>query len=89
MKAIRLATPEVYKIPGDLDDSQVCYWKDMDGMWMLYLPGCGIGNLSKHQVIEFEDGTITVTPSILMDGHKDGAKVQKHGYLTKGEWLDV
>lgn len=43
------------------------------------------GNLSAHQVTEHEDGTITVSPSILITGH-DGSW---HGYLEKGVWREV
>jgi hypothetical protein len=49
-----------------LDDSQMCYWKDQLNLWWIYIPGCGAALLSKHTVEEHEDGTITVTPSILM-----------------------
>jgi hypothetical protein len=71
-----------------LDPSQICYYKSGDGVWYLYLPGCGLGNLAGHMVEEHEDGTISVQPSILVDGHKDGQPVQKHGYLARGEWRD-
>lgn len=75
---------------GKVDDSKICYWKDKeDGIWWLYLPGCGAGMLIKHAVVEHEDGTITVTPSILMAGHYQGTKTQRHGYLTKGVWREV
>jgi hypothetical protein len=40
------------------------------------------GNLSNHGVIEHDDGTITVSPSILITRH-DG---QWHGYLVRGVW---
>ncbi len=44
-----------------------------------------LANLSAHEVIEHEDGTITVSPSILVTGH-DG---QWHGYLERGVWREV
>lgn len=69
-----------------LDDGSVCYWKDADGVWWIYLPYCGAGRLSKHTVEEHEDGTVTVTPSILMTGHRNGEQTQRHGFLTKGVW---
>jgi len=72
---------------GDLDTSQISYWKDEAGWW-IYLPGCGGGVLSQHTVEEHADGTITVSPSILMRGHDNGTPTEKHGYLTKGEWRD-
>ncbi len=39
-----------------------------------------------HAVVEYEDGTITVTPSIMMQWG-DGA--HWHGYLTRGGWTEV
>lgn len=71
----------------ELDVSSMCYWHTSDG-WLLYIPGCGAGCLSAHKVTEHEDGTISVTPSILMDGHNNGTRTQKHGYLTRGVWKD-
>ena len=72
-----------------VDDSQVCYWKSTDG-WVLYLPGCGLGRISKHTVEEHPDGTITVSPSIRMTTHRaNGEKVERHGYLTRGAWMEV
>jgi hypothetical protein len=64
------------------------YWKDEHSQWWIYIPGCGAGVLSKHIVEEHEDGTITVTPSILMTGHNEGTQTQRHGYLTRGQWME-
>jgi hypothetical protein len=71
----------------ELDDSAICYWK-ADGNWLLYLPGCGVGNLRNHAVEEHDDGTISANPSILVFGHDNGKPVRRHGYLTRGEWND-
>ena len=71
----------------EIDDQKICYWRQ-DGIWYLYLPGCGIGNLSGHQVTEFEDGTITVSPSIKMTGHCKGQPTIRHGYLERGVWKE-
>ncbi len=71
-----------------LNDTRICYWKDEDGMWWIYLPYCGAGILSKHEVTEHEDGTITVRPSILMYVHNNEAPSQRHGYLNRGEWQE-
>ena len=48
------------------------------------------GSLSKHTVTEHEDGTITVSPSILitMRGPEDVEKTW-HGFLEKGIWREV
>ena len=71
----------------ELNDQEMCYWKE-SGIWWLYLPGCGIGNLSNHTITEHEDGTITVHPSILVTGHDKGERTQRHGYLERGVWRD-
>ena len=71
----------------DLDDTEYCYYKS-DGQWYLYMPGCGLAGLRNHTVVEHDDGTITVTPSILTTGHESGKSVEKHGFLEKGIWRD-
>lgn len=45
------------------------------------------GALSKHQVTEHDDGSITVTPSILV--FPTGGYAQWHGYLEGGTWREV
>ena len=58
------------------------YGKDASGTWYARPPGCHMGSLANHEVTEHDDGTITVSPSILIT---DG-KFTWHGYLIKGEW---
>jgi len=75
--------------PGDymhlVDDSR--------DYWVVGLPernGVGdvvIGNLAGHRVIEHEDGTITVSPSILCSQGHNG--FTWHGYLEHGRWRTV
>lgn len=50
-------------------------------------PGIGCGSLENHTVTEHADGTITVSPSILISGGRDGL-VRWHGYLEKGIWRE-
>lgn len=57
--------------------------------WRCTTPNNHHGNLSDHTVIEHEDKTITVEPSILITGGKDGNKKLWHGWLTKGKGLNV
>lgn len=52
------------------------------GVWYARPLGSHLGSLANHEVTEHEDGTITVTPSILVD---DG-RGQWHGYLERGVW---
>lgn len=83
MKGRRIdAVPgEVYVLrmePGD-------YGKDLDGVWHCRPfwdapPGC----LAKHIVIEHEDGTITVSPSILIQC----GEMSWHGHIKNGIWSE-
>jgi hypothetical protein len=85
-----------YRISGfeELDKTKICYWHTTGG-WQIYLPGCGLGGLKLHTVVENEDGTITVSPSILItsyateDGIRLGKPITRHGFLTKGVWREV
>lgn len=56
--------------------------------WMCRPPDCHLGNLGNHEVTEHEDGTITVSPSILIDAHErhDGSCPGWHGFLERGVW---
>lgn len=78
-KGLKIKTKRI-KGMEELDETKICYWK-VEDKWMLYLPNCGVGGLGNHEVMEHEDGTISVTPSILMR--------KRHGYLTKGIWTEV
>ena len=60
-----------------------------NGKWYCRPPATGFamqGNLSNHTIVEHEDGTITVSPSILITGHHGK---QWHGYLERGVWRQV
>ncbi len=74
----------------------------VDGVWFCKTPypemdyedgpptGLG-GNLSNHQVVEHDDGTITVSPSILVwtEWGEDRVRHEWHGYLEQGVWREV
>ena len=66
--------------PGD-------YVKVKDGHFMIRVPDpkFHLGALVKHTIIEHEDGTITVSPSIL---HNEPNVGQWHGFLERGIWRD-
>jgi hypothetical protein len=57
------------------------------GVWYAVPPGNPdlTANLSRHQVVEHEDGSITVSPSILVSA---GPLGQWHGYLERGVWRE-
>lgn len=57
------------------------YWRAPDGAWEIRDPNGSVGRLGGHTVVEHDDETITVTPSIL-DPDPGGW----HGYLTRGVW---
>jgi hypothetical protein len=58
----------------------------IDGIWHACTPSGSLGNLGGHTITEHEDGTITVSPSILVtDGE---TKKQWHGYLERGVWRE-
>lgn len=80
-------TEEAVRIEGfhHLVSGKICYYRRPDGVWMIYFPKVGLGDLSNHEIVEHEDGTISVAPSILTTRH-DGSSV--HGYLELGIWRD-
>jgi hypothetical protein len=60
-----------------------------DGNWYACAPNGHLGNLSQHDVVEHDDGTITVSPSIVIT-RRDTERRQDvelwHGYLQRGVW---
>lgn len=76
----RVETTEALK-PGD-------YVQLSSGDWYGKTPNGESCNLAKHRVTEHEDGTITVTPSILIFyTHPDKGRVELwHGWLERGYW---
>lgn len=64
------------------------YGKDpRTGHWMASPPGedsPGMGSLENHEVTEHEDGTITVSPSILITTEENDCSIRWHGHLERG-----
>ena len=60
--------------------------------WMMRTPNghyCSIST-NIHKVVEHEDGTITVSPSILVSSSVNGVRVEVwHGFLERGVWRTV
>lgn len=56
--------------------------------WICMTPNGEVGTLVKHAITEHEDGTITVSPSILIYPHKTerGESPGWHGFLERGVW---
>jgi hypothetical protein len=76
---------------GKLNLPSNSYGKE-EGIWYIRPPRCHVGSLRKHSIVEHEDGTITVSPSILQhdyeigpDGYKD---IHLHGMIERGIWRD-
>jgi len=61
------------------------YGKWKDGTWYAETPNGHGANLSRHDVTEHEDGTISVYPSILVSNNTGPLW---HGYLTRGIWRE-
>lgn len=61
------------------------YWRDDRGIWMGTTPNGLLCSLARHQVTEHDDGSITVSPSILVT---DSQKTW-HGFLERGIWREV
>ena len=66
------------------------YWIGAHGrkrrVWYCTTPNGHVGCLASHNVTEHEDGTITVSPSILVT---HGSDEVWHGYLERGVWRSV
>lgn len=86
MTARRLEVPEGETLPA-FDEAEVSYWK-LRGVWYIHLPGPGVGTLVNHTIEEHPDGTISVSPSVLLTRHLLAGDQVRHGYLTCGEWRD-
>lgn len=56
------------------------------GIWYAQTPNDLGANLAGHTVVEHEDGTITVSPSILV---RQPHVAEWHGYLEHGVWREV
>lgn len=65
------------------------YGQGLDGGWCARPPGAHLGDLRNHEVAEHEDGTITVTPSILITGEDEHRATRWHGHLERGVWRRI
>jgi hypothetical protein len=64
-----------------------------DGNWYAALPEEDpahpkklVANLALHNITVHDDGTITVSPSILVSSYHGDLQFQWHGYLEQGQW---
>ena len=71
------------KAPHEISPGEYGKWEEDGGTWYGVPPGTDLtANLRAHKIEEHEDGTITVSPSILVSD----SKLSWHGYLRRGEW---
>jgi hypothetical protein len=56
--------------------------------WWCSSPNGHIGGLGNHTIVEHDDGTITVSPSIVISGSDAQGKPVElwHGFLERGVW---
>lgn len=70
------------KAPHQLLPGEYGKWSE-DGNYYGIPPGTDLcANLAAHKIEEHEDGTITVSPSILVSDNRSSW----HGYLKRGNW---
>ena len=70
--------------PGDYG-----FWFD-GGHWVAITPNDHGANLGSHKVVEHDDGTITVSPSIAVSTSRQGKPLQVyHGFLECGVWREA
>ena len=62
------------------------YAQSPQGVWYGKTPNGHLGSFELHEVVEHEDETITVSPSILI---KIGEQEVWHGYLERGTWKQL
>ena len=60
------------------------YGRDLAGVWCVRPPSCHAGTIPDHTVIEHQDETITVEPSIVLQD--EAGREIWHGYLVRGRW---
>lgn len=86
MKGTRLyAEPEEEDFLYRVSTTPGAYGVSSSGQtWYCTTPNGLFGNLGAHQVTEHEDGTITVSPSILVTAGRGGQSY--HGFLIRGIW---
>lgn len=60
------------------------------GCWQVRPFGHHAGSIAKHEIVEHEDKTISVLPSILLTDFGEGGEPNNwHGYLEHGVWREV
>lgn len=65
--------------------------RDGAWVWRATTPNGMHADLQAHEVVEHEDGTITVSPSILTWREDGEQRIRKewHGWLRRGVWSEA
>jgi hypothetical protein len=62
-------------------------WAYIGSEWYVRPPGCPVAaSVANHDVTLHDDGTITVSPSILYSIEGCNPPYNYHGWLVHGEW---
>ena len=76
-------TGNVFFAPGDYGlDRGIWYGRNPN-------PEFHLGSFQNHTIVEHEDGTITVSPSILHTEPTPTGEKKWHGFLEKGIWREA
>lgn len=75
--------------PGEYAKHDIIYEDINKPMWFFIPPKPGIGLyvLSLHTIVENSNGTITVSPSIVINTD-DKKGIRWHGFLIDGDWRE-
>lgn len=86
MKGTRVQSIEELWGEDGIDGGYCPVRSDGQRTWMARTPNGHMGNLANHDVVEHEDGSITVSPSILVSDSKGELW---HGFLERGVWREA
>lgn len=82
-----MSDDERYELLRSLGDGE---WARLGDEWFARPPGCPFAaSLANHTVTEHDDGTITVSPSILYEVPGYTPSYHYHGFLEHGVWRSV
>lgn len=79
----------VDKEPHLLLPGEYTFW-ERGGGWYACTPCGNLANLTGHKASVETDGSLTISPSIMVWANRNGGKIELfHGWLEKGVWRDA